>query len=150
MNHFIFEKLLGTLAVFPSHCPWAIAYVRLECEQVGLCTLTQFFNVLNARSLEQGDLLEPVTFRSISCLLICLFSNHFIKQRQDWDTAHMCSANARAAAYISELVILCFDLLLELRNAEFRRTVSFVKQCFFHKFFHKFCLNQRTLHCVHF
>lgn len=79
MNHFIFEKLVGTLAVFPSHCPWANASARLECEQVGLCTLTQFFNVLNARSLEQGDLLEPVTFRSISCLLICLFSNHFIK-----------------------------------------------------------------------
>lgn len=59
--------------------PWAIACVRLECEQVGLCTLTQFFDVLNTRSLEQGDLLEPVTFRSISCLLICLFSNRFIK-----------------------------------------------------------------------
>lgn len=43
---------------------------------------------------------------------------------------HRCSANARPAAYISELVILCFDLLLELGNAEFRRTILFVKQFF--------------------
>lgn len=49
----------------------------------------------------------------------------------------MCSANARPAACISELVILCFDLLLELGNAEFSRTVSFVKQCFFTSFGNK-------------
>jgi len=33
--------------------------------------------------------------------------------------------------HISELVIVCFDLVLELGSAVFRRTISFMKQGFF-------------------